>query len=115
MPFVHRSEDFVEVADALALLSSLIVATITIAAYKDLLCAQRTSIRMITSFASLMLFLPADPIGIIAISERKHHKILSTSEHLFSLYRSEGRTGQFPQACIAPQSHPTETARVGSS
>lgn len=107
--------DSVEVVDAPTLQSSPIVAAAARAVYIDLSCAPKTSIHTITSFASLTLFLPADPIGIIAISERKHHKILSTSEHLFSLYRSEGRTGQFPQACIAPQSHPTETARVGSS
>lgn len=107
--------DSVEVVGAPALQSFPIVTTAARAVYIDLSCAPKTSIHTITSFASLMLFLPADPIGIIAISERKRHKILSTSEHLFSLYRSEGRKGQSPQACIALQSHPTRTARVGSS
>ena len=54
MPSVHRSEDSVEAADALALHSFLTAATIARAAYKDPSCALRTSIRMITSFAGLM-------------------------------------------------------------
>ena len=107
--------DSAEVADAPAQQSSPIVTIAARAVYIDLSCAPKTSIHTITSFASLMLFLPADPIGIIAILERKRHKILSTSEHLFGLYRSEGRKGQSPQACTALQSHPTRTARVDSS
>ena len=114
MPSVHRSEDFVEVADALALQSSLIEATIARAAYKDLLCAQRTSIHMITNFASLMLFWPKDLISIIEILERKRHKILSTSRHLFDLYRNVRRKDRSLQACTSLRSHPTSIARVNS-
>ena len=107
--------DSVGVVGAPAQQSSPIVTTAARAAYKDLSCAPKTSIHTITSFASLMLFLPVVLIGIIAILERKHHKILSTSEHPFGLYRSEGRKGRSLQACIALQSRPTRTARVGSS
>ena len=107
--------DSAEVADAPAQQSSPIVTIAARAVYIDLSCAPKTFIHTITSFASLMLFLPADPIGIIAILERKRHKILSTSGNLFDLYRNVGRKDRSPPACTARRSHPTSIARVNSS
>ena len=110
MPFVHRSEDFVGVIDALALPSSLFVTTTAIATDKALLYAQRTSINTITSFAGLMPVWPADPIGTVEISERKRHKIPSTSRHPFDLCRNAGRKDRSPLLRTAPRSPPTSTA-----